>query len=106
MLDFCPVCKNLLMLKKEGEKTIGYCTCGFKRAGGVEISSSEINKKKVNEAGVINNNINEGFFHKCSICGFAHAELNDLGEILNSEASVCLYTCKKCGHVDREIGKS
>src|SRR4030042_5073806 len=106
MLNFCPVCKSLLSVRKERDKVIGYCSCGFKRDSGVEISSSETNKNKVDEAGVIKENINEGFLHKCSKCGWGHAELSELGEILNSEASVCLYTCKKCRHEDRETGQS
>jgi len=53
MLNFCPVCKSLLSVKKEGGKVIGYCSCGFRRESGVEISSSEINKNKVDEAAVI-----------------------------------------------------
>ena len=51
VLQFCPVCRNLLQLKEENGKIIGFCNCGFKRMGGVEISLSEKNKVKVNDKG-------------------------------------------------------
>jgi DNA-directed RNA polymerase subunit M/transcription elongation factor TFIIS len=93
------------MIKEEEGKTIGYCKCGFKRTGGVEINSSEVSKKKVNGEGVLGEDINEGFEHKCRKCGWRYAEFKELGEILNSESSVVLYTCKKCGHTERETSK-
>lgn len=105
MLTFCPVCKSLLSIKKEGYKSIGYCSCGFKRTEGIELSSSEINQNKVGETNVVNQEDSEGFSHKCSKCGNNQADVTDLGEILNSEASVCLYKCRKCGNVDRETGR-
>ena len=53
VLQFCPVCRNLLQLKEEHGKIIGFCSCGFKRMSGVEISLSEKNKVKINEKGRI-----------------------------------------------------
>lgn len=50
-MQFCPVCRNLLQLKEENGKIIGFCSCGFKRMSGVEISLSEKNKVKINEKG-------------------------------------------------------
>jgi hypothetical protein len=48
-LQFCPVCRNLLQLKEENGKIIGFCNCGFKRTSGVDISLTE--KNKINEKG-------------------------------------------------------
>jgi len=93
------------MIKEEGGKTIGYCKCGFKRTGGIEIGSSEVNKKEKKGEGVLGGNINEGYEHKCKKCGHPYAEFKELGEILNNESSVFLYTCKKCGHTERETSK-
>ena len=103
---FCPVCKNLLFMKEENGKNIGYCkNCGFKRME-LEISALESNKNIVGDAGVLDKTSSGGFAHKCPKCGFDFAEVGELGEILNSEATVFLYTCKKCGNVTRETGKS
>lgn len=49
VLQFCPVCRNLLQLKEENGKVMGFCSCGFKRMSGVEISLIE--KNKINEKG-------------------------------------------------------
>ena len=105
MLNFCPVCKSLLLMKEEGGKTIGYCNCGFKRTGGIELGSSEVSKKEVSGEGVLGGNINEGYEHKCKKCGHMYAEFRELGEILNNESSVFLYICKKCGNTERETSK-
>ena len=102
MLEFCPVCKGILFVRKEGEKNIGYCSCGFKRTAGIELSASEINKSRINGLGIVQADDSKGFTHKCPKCGNDSSELMDLGEILNSEKSVCLYKCKNCGYVDRE----
>ncbi len=104
MLEFCPVCKGLLLVKKEGGKNIAYCKCGFKRKSGVEISSSEVNKNQLKGAELVKDESSKGFIHKCSKCGYKYSEVKDLGEVLDNEESVFLYTCKKCGHVDRESG--
>ena len=101
MLEFCPMCKGLLFFKKEGDKNVGYCSCGFKRTA-VELSSSEFNKNKIDELEIAQADDAKGFTHKCPKCGSDSSELIELGEILNSEKSVCLYKCKNCGYVDRE----
>lgn len=105
MLQFCPVCKNLLMIKEEKGKSIGYCSCGFKRAAGIDISSSEIekNEKMKKSTAVASEDKLMGFEHECSKCGHGIAEIKELGEVLDNESSVNLYKCKKCGHVEREI---
>jgi hypothetical protein len=53
VLQFCPICKNLLQLKEENGKTIGFCKCGFKRTAGVEICLIEKNKIDEKGQGVI-----------------------------------------------------
>lgn len=105
MLNFCPVCKSLLMLKEEQGRTIGYCACGFKRTSGIELNSSEKNKKQAKGQGILGEDINQGFEHKCKKCSHNYAEIQELGEILNNESTVTLYKCKKCGNVERETSK-
>jgi len=46
-MEFCPVCKKLLQIKEENGKNIGFCSCGFKRMSGIEMSSSEKGNNKV-----------------------------------------------------------
>ena len=41
MIQFCPVCGKILQIKEENGKNIGFCTCGFKRNSGYDLSASE-----------------------------------------------------------------
>jgi len=50
-MEFCPVCKKLLQVKNENGKNIGFCSCGFKRMSGIEITSSEKGNNKVISTG-------------------------------------------------------
>ena len=50
-LEFCPVCKKLLQIKNENGKNIGFCSCGFKRTSGIELTSSEKGDDKVVKVG-------------------------------------------------------
>lgn len=109
MLEFCPVCKRLLQVKEENGKTIGYCSCGFKRMSGINLSSVDKNEDKKDFSkrgeGVVSNEFeNSGVLHKCKKCGHEYAEITDLGERTISESNVYLYKCLKCGNVDRESG--
>lgn len=47
MIQFCPVCKKILQIKEENGKNIGFCSCGFKRMSGYELSASEKGEDKV-----------------------------------------------------------
>lgn len=105
MLEFCPVCKSLLKIKKEGEKTIGYCICGFKRSSGIELigkdETIEKNKKQITEAGV-GFETREGYENICKKCGYNKAEVLDPGgERTANESSVYFFKCLKCGSVIR-----
>jgi hypothetical protein len=92
------------MIKEERGKSVGYCNCGFKRTAGMEISSLESGKNKITNIGqgVVDDSNSKGFLHTCGKCWYEFSEVLELCEILESEASVCLYKCKKCGHVARE----
>lgn len=47
MIQFCPVCGKILQLKEENGKNIGFCSCGFKRNSGYELSASEKGEDKI-----------------------------------------------------------
>ncbi|MFA5259256.1 MAG: hypothetical protein WC979_07050 [Candidatus Pacearchaeota archaeon] len=46
MIQFCPVCRKILQIKEEDGKSVGFCSCGFKRVG-YELSASEKGEDKV-----------------------------------------------------------
>ena len=102
MLEFCPMCRGLLMQKKINGKLIGVCSCGFKRTGGIIISGEEsvIQEKSVGGGIASEDNSKvEGFIRACEKCGYDKAEAS---QILSSESEITVYTCLKCGHRTRE----
>ena len=103
MLQFCPVCRGLLQIKKDGENTVGFCSCGFRRVG-IEVSSDdktvEIDKNLRGEGVVSSSSVSEGALHICKSCGYDKAEIS---EIAANESSIFIYKCLKCGESEREI---
>lgn len=102
MLEFCPVCRRLLNIKKENEKIIGFCSCGFKRFSGIEVSSTENLKPKLDDPDkykIIEDK--KGYDYKCIKCGFDACEVIDLGERSTDENGVTLFKCKRCGFSSR-----
>ena len=103
MLEFCPVCKKLLELGLWKGKSVGRCSCGFIRTSGMTVESEDkiAEKSSVVGLGVSESKLSEGVNFNCKKCGFDKAEAQTLGEILGNEKSVTLFTCLKCGNVER-----
>jgi DNA-directed RNA polymerase subunit M/transcription elongation factor TFIIS len=101
MLEFCPMCRGLLMQKEVEGKIIGLCKCGFKRTGGIIISGEENAIQCSLGGGVVSedNSKTEGFIQVCEKCGYNKAEAS---QILSNESEITVYTCLKCGHRTRE----
>ena len=102
MLEFCPMCRNLLMQKEEKGILIGFCKCGFKRTGGLVIAGEEsmVQEESVGSGVASEDNIRiEGFIQICEKCGHDKAEAS---QILSSESEITVYTCLKCGNRTRE----
>ncbi|MFA5856559.1 MAG: hypothetical protein WC867_04325 [Candidatus Pacearchaeota archaeon] len=103
-LQFCPVCKNLLQFKEENGKNIAYCSCGFKRREGIDLSSVDKIEERIEKRGegVAKNLVSAGVDHKCKKCGCESADVMELGERLTNESNVYLFRCQKCGTISRE----
>lgn len=96
------MCKSLLQLKNEGEKTIGVCRCGFKRTAGITISGEDNNAKEVTLGGGFvdsDTSKSEGFFRICEKCGHNQAEIS---QIISNESEISIFTCLKCGNRVRQ----
>ena len=103
MLQFCPVCKSLLLIKEENGKNIGYCKCGFKRMSGIELISEDkiADRNEIRAEGITNNSsISAEVEHFCKHCKFNKAEVS---EIAANESNIFIYKCLKCGNSEREI---
>ncbi len=101
MLQFCPVCKNLLQLRTEGDKNIGFCSCGFVRTSGIILEADDNSNKLVEKgSGSVDEKQNTlGVERICKKCGYNQAEAS---EIAANEANIFIFKCLKCGFTDRE----
>lgn len=100
-MEFCPVCKNLLMLGEERGRVIGVCGCGFKRTSGISVSGEEKNQTEHNLVEVLDEKgfSKEGFFRICEKCGHDKAEAS---LVASNESEVTIFSCLKCGHKTRQ----
>lgn len=90
------------MQKKENDKIIGFCSCGFKRTSGLVISGEENSVQLNNVGGGVaseDNSSVEGLMKVCEKCGYDKAEAS---QILSNESEITVYTCLKCGYRTRE----
>lgn len=101
MLEFCPSCKRLLQFGEWKGMRVGKCECGFIRTGGINIQSEEKSNLQEVGSGVLESSSGEGFNFSCKKCGHDKADVRDLGESSSNEKSVTLFTCLKCGSVER-----
>jgi DNA-directed RNA polymerase subunit M/transcription elongation factor TFIIS len=102
MLQFCPVCKNLLQLRNEGDKNIGFCKCGFVRTAGILLEADDnlSNKSKLGSGFVEEGEGQAGIDRICKKCGHNQAEVS---EIASNETNIFIYKCLKCNHSEREV---
>ncbi len=101
-MDFCPMCRKILVLGEWKNKRVAKCSCGFIRTAGIDISGEEKMNNSEIKIGLASEEVSGGYEFLCKKCGYNRAEAKELGEILGNEKSVTLFTCLKCGNVERE----
>ena len=103
MLEFCPMCRALLIQKEVKGRIIGVCSCGFMRTGGINIlgEDNNVERGKLTGSGVANESDSkgEGFSRICDKCGFDKAEAFS---ITSNESEVTIFKCLKCGYSVRQ----
>lgn len=94
---------NYFYWKKENDKNIGVCKCGFKKQ--LDSDAIFVEKQKLDKTKGINIISSENKFatfpHKCEKCGYDKAELIDLGVKVSDESNIMIFKCGKCGHTER-----
>ena len=101
VLQFCPVCKNLLKIKTENDKPVGVCDCGFKRTI-FELNSQDnhLDKKEFKEEGIVKEEDSNGISKICKKCNYPEAEMIEVNRTISEESEIKYLTkCKKCGFV-------
>ncbi len=105
MFQFCPKCRSILRPKKEGEKVIMFCTCGYtSNAAPSQIKEQKVVKKEEAELAVVEKEIETLPItdDECPKCGnkqaFYWLEQTRAGD----EAATKFMRCTKCKHTWRD----
>ena len=107
MFQFCPKCGSILRPRKEGEKVIQYCSCGYTSEGA---SASFKEEKKVEkeevELAVVEKEIETLPITKeeCPQCGNNEAYYWLVQTRAGDEAATKFLKCTKCKHTWRDYG--
>lgn len=100
---FCPKCGSLLIPKKEKNKTVMICSCGYKSedSSSGKISEKVEQKKKLE---VIDKDVEvlPLVDEECPKCGHKKARFWTLQTRAGDEAETKFFKCEKCKHVWRE----
>lgn len=102
---FCPKCGSILRPRKEGEKTIMYCSCGY-TSKGESTTLKEEKKVKPEEADV--EVVDKDFEtlpktkEECPKCGNGEAYYWLVQTRSGDEAETKFLKCTKCKHTWRD----
>lgn len=101
---FCPKCKSILRPRKEGDKTIWFCSCGYSNDKKNDISLKESRPDEV-ELGVVEKEIETLPVSKeeeCPKCGNRGAYYWLIQTRAGDEAETKFLKCTKCKHTWRD----
>jgi DNA-directed RNA polymerase subunit M len=105
MIQFCPKCKSILRPKKEDDKIVMFCSCGYTTAGeSTSIKEDQKVKKDEAEFGVVEKEIETLPVCKaeCSDCGNDKAYYWLVQTRSGDEAMTKFLKCTKCKHTWRD----
>ena len=101
---FCPKCGSVLLPKKEGNKKVIVCSCGYK-SDNIELTKiTETVTKKEKEVEVIEKEIEilPKTDAKCDKCGHKTAFFWTLQTRAGDEPETKFMRCEKCRHTWRD----
>jgi DNA-directed RNA polymerase subunit M len=110
MIQFCPKCGSIIKPKKERDKVILECSCGYKSSGSSADSASFKEEKKVNkdeaEFAVVDKEIETLPITKeeCPNCGNNEAYFWTHQTRGADEPETKFLRCTKCKHTWRDYG--
>ena len=101
-MKFCPKCKSIMLPKKQGDKAVFVCHCGYSEAGETRIK--EAVKQEIREIGIVEKQIETlpVVNAKCPHCSHREAYNWEIQTRSGDEAATQFFKCKKCGHTWRE----
>ena len=105
---FCQKCGAILVPKKEGNKKILSCSCGYKSKEIGDATIREDKKAKAEEIEVVDHGRLETMPKtsdvECSKCGNKEAYFWLVQTRASDEPETKFLKCTKCGHIWRDYG--
>jgi transcription factor S len=100
---FCPKCKSLLRPKKEKDKTVLVCGCGYSSEGELKLTESKKPDLK-QDFRVVDSSQDKlpVVDAECSKCKHVKAEFWIVQTRAADEAPTRFFRCEKCRHTWRE----
>ncbi|MBI2651698.1 transcription factor S [Candidatus Woesearchaeota archaeon] len=105
MIMFCQKCGSVLLPKKEGNKKILVCSCGYKNSGIEQTKITETITKKEKEVEVIDKNKIDTLPKanvECEKCGHKKAFYWTAQTRAGDEPETKFMRCEKCDHTWRD----
>ena len=101
---FCPKCGSLLLPKKEGNKKVVVCSCGYKSDNVEQTKITETVTKKVKEVEVIEKEIEilPKIDAECEKCGHKKAFFWTVQTRAGDEPETKFMRCEKCRYTWRD----
>lgn len=99
---FCAKCGSILIPKKEGNKTVLACRCGYKQKGKIEVKEIIKHKKEI-EAVEEEVEIHPLTFDvECPKCDHKKAYYWEVQTRASDEPATKFLKCEKCKHIWRD----
>ncbi len=105
MIQFCPKCKSILRPKKEDDKIVMYCSCGYTCSGNCgSLKEETLKKEEEPELEVVNEDFETLPITKeeCPTCGNGEAYFWLVQTRSGDESETKFLKCTKCKHVWRD----
>ena len=102
---FCPKCGSILLPRKEGNKKILACTCGYKSKDTNSATIKEEKTEKIKEIEIIDHGELETLPKmdaECPECGHKTAYFWLVQTRASDEPETKFLKCEKCGHTWRD----
>jgi len=103
---FCPKCGSILVPKKEGEKKVLSCSCGYRSADTQSSHFKENVKTKTSNVQVVESHhkidVHPSMDAKCPKCGHNRAKYWTIQTRAGDEPETKFLKCEKCGHIWRD----
>jgi DNA-directed RNA polymerase subunit M len=105
---FCPKCGAILVPKKEGNKKVLACSCGYKSKDVSDTTLKEGKKEKVEEVEVVDHGrletLPKATDVECPKCGNKEAYFWLVQTRASDEPETKFLKCTKCSHTWRDYG--